>query len=250
MLTRYYLSYMRLGRPPNIERCPRILSLDGGGVRGLSSLLILRNMMEEIARRNGTAEALPCQYFDLIGGTGTGGLIAIMLGWLGMVDSHVFCANCGSRSMKVSTNISTYQGRFSRSIRFERESSPPATINVVSTIESSKTQSKIWSKGNCRMPTLSWPIHTPRRSRRSLLRQKVFTLMDHLRYSVRINAQVIMQTSVQSGKPHGLRARCHYSSSPSRSRLRHRGVLMWTVDWLITILGRLRCQKGKGFGVR
>ena len=27
----------------------------------------------------------PCDYFDLIGGTSTGGLIAIMLGRLGMV---------------------------------------------------------------------------------------------------------------------------------------------------------------------
>jgi Patatin-like phospholipase len=67
------------------DHCPRILSLDGGGVRGLSSLLIMRNIMEEIARRNGTAEARPCDYFDLIGGTGTGGLIAIMLGRLRMV---------------------------------------------------------------------------------------------------------------------------------------------------------------------
>lgn len=74
------------GGPLEIDRCPRILSLDGGGVRGLSSLLILRNIMEEIARRKGIAEARPCQYFDLIGGTGTGGLIAIMLGRLGMVD--------------------------------------------------------------------------------------------------------------------------------------------------------------------
>ena len=71
------------GSPP--DHCPRILSLDGGGVRGLSSLLILRNIMEEIARRNGTAQAHPCEYFDLIGGTGTGGLIAIMLGRLRMV---------------------------------------------------------------------------------------------------------------------------------------------------------------------
>jgi patatin-like phospholipase/acyl hydrolase len=41
--------------------------------------------MEEIARRNDTPESLPCDYFDLIGGTGTGGLIAIMLGRLRMV---------------------------------------------------------------------------------------------------------------------------------------------------------------------
>ena len=76
---------VRVGSPPNIDHFPRILSLDGGGVRGLSSLLILRNIMEEIARRNDTPEALPCDYFDLIGGTGTGGLIAIMLGRLRMV---------------------------------------------------------------------------------------------------------------------------------------------------------------------
>jgi|SRR5271170_5259314 len=75
------------GSFPKIDHCPRVLSLDGGGVRGLSSLLILRNIMEEIARRNGpgAVEADPCEYFDLIGGTGTGGLIAIMLGRLRMV---------------------------------------------------------------------------------------------------------------------------------------------------------------------
>lgn len=73
-----------------IKHCPRILSLDGGGVRGLSSLLILREIMEEIRRRIKAAEApLPCEYFDLIGGTSTGGLIAIMLGRLGMVISLV-----------------------------------------------------------------------------------------------------------------------------------------------------------------
>jgi patatin-like phospholipase/acyl hydrolase len=69
-----------------VTHCPRILSLDGGGVRGLSSLLILREIMEEIGRRSEADETpLPCQYFDLIGGTSTGGLIAIMLGRLRMV---------------------------------------------------------------------------------------------------------------------------------------------------------------------
>ena len=79
------IAYSFVGSPPGLGHCPRILSLDGGGVRGLSSLLILRNIMEEIARRNGTVEARPCEYFDLIGGTGTGGMIAIMLGRLRMV---------------------------------------------------------------------------------------------------------------------------------------------------------------------
>src|SRR5277367_925188 len=64
---------------------PRILSIDGGGVRGLSSLLILRQIMDEIGRRNRTPAPLPCEYFEMIGGTSTGGIIAIMLGRLRMV---------------------------------------------------------------------------------------------------------------------------------------------------------------------
>jgi patatin-like phospholipase/acyl hydrolase len=65
---------------------PRILSLDGGGVRGLSSLMILREIMEDIGQRNGVDEPpKPCEYFDLVGGTGMGGLIAVMLGRLRMV---------------------------------------------------------------------------------------------------------------------------------------------------------------------
>jgi patatin-like phospholipase/acyl hydrolase len=73
-----------------MEKCARVLTLDGGGVRGLSSLLILREIMENIGQEKGLPETetpKPCEYFDLIGGTSTGGLIAIMLGLLGMVTS-------------------------------------------------------------------------------------------------------------------------------------------------------------------
>jgi len=73
---------------PPIKHYPRVLSLDGGGVRGLSSLLILREIMEDIEQRTGSSQTpRPCEYFDLIGGTSTGGLIAIMLGLLGMVGT-------------------------------------------------------------------------------------------------------------------------------------------------------------------
>ncbi|KKF92131.1 Vegetative incompatibility protein HET-E-1 [Ceratocystis platani] len=62
-----------------------LLSLDGGGVCGLSSLLILENIMECIQKSEGLSEVpRPCDRFDLIGGTGTGGIIAIMLGRLKM----------------------------------------------------------------------------------------------------------------------------------------------------------------------
>jgi hypothetical protein len=66
----------------------RLLSLDGGGVRGLSSLMVLDDLMESIAieeKRIGRrpqsdrTPLKPCDYFDLIGGTSTGGIIAILL---------------------------------------------------------------------------------------------------------------------------------------------------------------------------
>ncbi|KAL4887777.1 acyl transferase/acyl hydrolase/lysophospholipase [Aspergillus ambiguus] len=64
-----------------------LLSLDGGGVRGLSTLYVLQVMMKHIndeRKKLGWNALKPCEIFDLIGGTSTGGLIAIMLGRLEM----------------------------------------------------------------------------------------------------------------------------------------------------------------------
>ncbi|KAK3995228.1 acyl transferase/acyl hydrolase/lysophospholipase [Cladorrhinum sp. PSN332] len=58
----------------------RVLSLDGGGVRGVASLMLLDAVMKK-AFPEGTK---PCEVFDMIGGTSTGGFIAIMLGRLRM----------------------------------------------------------------------------------------------------------------------------------------------------------------------
>ncbi|KAJ7604738.1 FabD lysophospholipase-like protein [Mycena rosella] len=63
----------------------RVLSLDGGGIGTLSELLILDRMMYRIQtelRRD--AKPSPCEYFELIGGSGTGGIVALMLGRLRM----------------------------------------------------------------------------------------------------------------------------------------------------------------------
>ncbi|KAI9833509.1 MAG: hypothetical protein M1819_003668 [Sarea resinae] len=78
-----------------------LLALDGGGIRGISELLILDEIMRRIQCDQNLPELpKPCDYFDLIGGASTGGywqprpysnctdskhsLIAIMLGRLRM----------------------------------------------------------------------------------------------------------------------------------------------------------------------
>lgn len=53
-----------------------LLSLDGGGVRGLSTLYILRGLMDRLNHERKTIPPLkPCEVFDLIGGTSTGGYV-------------------------------------------------------------------------------------------------------------------------------------------------------------------------------
>ena len=54
----------------------RLLALDGGGVRGLSTLQILKQLMDTI---DPESPPKPCDYFDMIGGTSTGGLVVIAL---------------------------------------------------------------------------------------------------------------------------------------------------------------------------
>lgn len=78
----------------NVDQTPvRILSLDGGGIRGESQLHMLKELMVQVqselalSNQSSTQRGLvkPCEFFDLICGTGTGGLIALMLGRLEMV---------------------------------------------------------------------------------------------------------------------------------------------------------------------
>jgi patatin-like phospholipase/acyl hydrolase len=62
-----------------------ILSLDGGGFRGLSSLIILNHIMRMLVDDpDDEPVPSPCQIFDLICGASTGGIIAILLGRLGL----------------------------------------------------------------------------------------------------------------------------------------------------------------------
>jgi hypothetical protein len=55
----------------------RILALDGGGVKGVLTLGMLKVLEDELRRRAGDSEAFRLSdYYDLIGGTSTGAIIA------------------------------------------------------------------------------------------------------------------------------------------------------------------------------
>lgn len=99
------------------KRNVRILCLDGGGVKGVSSLRMLKEIMNEVDQLEKLKESKevsndenshgiqgksrsplkPCEYFDLICGTSTGGLIALMLGRLEYVsvceESYAYYSN-------------------------------------------------------------------------------------------------------------------------------------------------------------
>jgi uncharacterized protein len=66
----------------------RILSIDGGGVRGVISLTFLSRIQTILRVRTGNTELRLCDYFDLIGGTSTGAIIAAGLA-LGLSVEHL-----------------------------------------------------------------------------------------------------------------------------------------------------------------
>ena len=72
------LRLLSLGKRKRSQRRTAANQLpDGGGVRGLCSLLYLDKIMEEVkvleSRRCVQSRYFPCDYFDLVGGTSTGG---------------------------------------------------------------------------------------------------------------------------------------------------------------------------------
>lgn len=55
----------------------KLLALDGGGIRGVMTLQVLIKMEEMLAKKSGQGENFRlCNYFDYIGGTSTGAIIA------------------------------------------------------------------------------------------------------------------------------------------------------------------------------
>ena len=59
------------------QRPRKLLALDGGGIRGVMTLQVLISMEEMLAEKRGQGENFRlCNFFDYIGGTSTGAIIA------------------------------------------------------------------------------------------------------------------------------------------------------------------------------
>ncbi|CAH8344326.1 unnamed protein product [Eruca vesicaria subsp. sativa] len=65
-------------KPPSLGTLVTILSLDGGGVRGIIAGVILDYLEKQLQEMDGE-EARLADYFDVVAGTSTGGLITAML---------------------------------------------------------------------------------------------------------------------------------------------------------------------------
>ena len=65
-----------------------MLALDGGGVRGIISLAFLERIETLLRARGGSPDIRMCDYFDLIGGTSTGAIIATGLAF-GLSVAHI-----------------------------------------------------------------------------------------------------------------------------------------------------------------
>ncbi|MCJ1329691.1 hypothetical protein MMC10_006371 [Thelotrema lepadinum] len=67
--------------PLPLEKPLKILTLDGGGLQAISTLLILDKLLDTIQETNQAAtKPRPCDVFDVIAGIGAGGWLALLLG--------------------------------------------------------------------------------------------------------------------------------------------------------------------------
>lgn len=72
----------------SIRKMKRILSLDGGGIRGVLTLGFLEKIEKTVQKKENNPNLKLCDYFDLIGGTSTGAIIAAGLS-IGMTASEI-----------------------------------------------------------------------------------------------------------------------------------------------------------------
>ena len=91
---------LHMSKLPKPAKPLRILTIDGGGLQGILTLLVLDKLLSAIALNNGVDDnkPRPCYVFDVIAGIGPGGWLTLLLGrfqmdvssalaeWLNLID--------------------------------------------------------------------------------------------------------------------------------------------------------------------
>ena len=92
---------------PGQKKPLKILTIDGGGLQAISTLLILDELLSAIAKNNGEQQRKPrpCDVFDTIAGIGAGGWLALLLGRF-----HMDITSCLSEWYKITQNIAPRSG--------------------------------------------------------------------------------------------------------------------------------------------
>lgn len=105
---------------------PSLLCFDGGGVRGLSSLYLVKQLMESIDHED---PPKPCEVFDMIGGTSTGGQVfhRTSRGFFADIEYSLIAIMLGRLEMSVEECIEHYL-TLSKTV-FKREHYLPVKIN-------------------------------------------------------------------------------------------------------------------------
>ncbi|KAF8815232.1 FabD/lysophospholipase-like protein [Phlegmacium glaucopus] len=122
-----------------------VLSIDGCGFRGRTQLLVLEELMTRMASPDPVKR--PCEVFDLIVGTAAGGLIAILLGRLGM--------HCGD-AIKLKTIITRALGPQANTLMFD-----PANKNGCNTLVTLVSQNAVTDKDAYRIRSYKDPKLIP-----------------------------------------------------------------------------------------
>ncbi|KAJ7115726.1 acyl transferase/acyl hydrolase/lysophospholipase, partial [Mycena epipterygia] len=143
------------------DRGVRVLSLDGGGAGALSELLILDRMMYR-TKTEGQLDAIPspCECFELIGGSGTGGIIALMLGRLRMsVKEAILAYNSLRPQSKIGFAEEFQASKFEEALEniFNQEKMEDISPNACKTFVCAMNQMNM----NAGIPTLFRSYDTP-----------------------------------------------------------------------------------------
>jgi hypothetical protein len=110
-----------MSRPEKITKAgpKRLLAIDGGGIRGILALGVLRRIEALLKARSGRADFRLSDYFDYIAGTSTGGIIAAGLSVGKSVDEILAFYKEAGAQMFVKANLL-------RRLRYKFESEPLA----------------------------------------------------------------------------------------------------------------------------